>query len=192
MRDATHYAVMARTAVPPARLAEFAVTQFAGVELDPKASTGGDAVAAIANHGRWLVECPDCHGAQLTHPADRRFLCTDCGNALAGGKYRRVIWPEDHEKITAVLDQRVDEATRNWLPGETLKDLQAENEHMPTAVTLEVPWAIGDWSGHTHRYPAVSRRKGLTATCRDCGLIVERIALEDEPDDPEQLTGVKT
>lgn len=100
------------------RLASIAPALFASVPLDVEAGTGGDPVHAYANHGRWVVDCLDCSGAQLTHPSDRRFLCNECGNAGNAGLYRPVVWPKDHEAIGELLDERADVRLRNWSPDE--------------------------------------------------------------------------
>lgn len=88
------------------------------------------AVAAYANHGRWVVECPDCRGAQLASPSDPRFMCNCCGNVAAGGAWRPVIWPKNRDAIEEQLAARPPE-NRNWSPGESLAQLRRENEaHM--------------------------------------------------------------
>lgn len=88
------------------------------------------AVPVVANHARWVVECPDCHGAQLASPSDRRFMCDTCGNASVGGKWRPVTWPTDQDAIAAILADRPAE-NQNWQPGESIKALRAENgQHM--------------------------------------------------------------
>lgn len=173
MRDASDYRTTATKMQiswphPDERLAELAPVLFAQVPLDPDAVTGGDAVHVTGNHGRWVVECPDCHGAQLAHHADPRFLCTDCGNAGNGGKYRPVVWPKNHREISAVLDLRSGVATRHWLPGESVAELKAENEFMPQRPTLlePKPWHDPKWEGHTHRFP--KRLTGDEVSCLDC------------------------
>lgn len=98
--------------------------QALGADLGPKSI----AVHARANHGRWIVECPDCSGAQLACPDDHRFMCNECANAVVGGFYRPVIWPRDKAKIEALLMARSDPSTRNWFPHESVTDLRAENK----------------------------------------------------------------
>ena len=94
------------------------------------------AVQAYANHGRWVAECPDCCGAQLTAPEDPRFMCVECGNAGIGGLWRPVVWPNDHAKISALLDERPEAHTRNWVPGTMLREVKAGNlEHGVGAAT---------------------------------------------------------
>lgn len=136
MRDASQYAQRVPGGVPAEReaTAVHLAVRNPRVELEgltiPWGSidVGGDAVYAVANHGRWVVNCPDCHGAQLASVSDHRFMCFDCGNAGNDGCYRPVIWPKNHAKIAALLDARPDVTLRNWSPPETVTDLRHENE----------------------------------------------------------------
>lgn len=84
-------------------------------------------VHAEANHGRWIVVCPDCSGAQYACPDDPRFMCNNCANVVIAGLWRRVIWPKEREMIDTLLRRRP-EKNRNWSPGETLADLRRENK----------------------------------------------------------------
>lgn len=93
------------------------------------------AVFAVANHGRWVVECPDCHGAQLTAHEDPRFMCVECGNAAIGGKWRPVVWPKYPRDISALLDERPRHLA-NTEPGQTLKQVRKENQVLAEAVLL--------------------------------------------------------
>lgn len=93
------------------------------------------AIFATANHGRWIAECPDCRGAQLTAPEDPRFMCVECGNASVGGRWRPVIWPKDHAAIGALLDERPRHLA-NALPGETLSQIRKENKLLAEATIL--------------------------------------------------------
>lgn len=96
--------------------------------------TDGEIVAYV-NHGRWIAECPDCAGAQLVSELERRFWCLNCGNAAVNFAWRHVRMPQKRTAIEAELvirpAARSERAiTRNWLPGETVEDLQRENvEH---------------------------------------------------------------
>ena len=91
------------------------------------------ATFAYVNHGRWLVDCPFCGSTQIAAKSDRRFLCAGadgCANAQVGGAYIPVVWPKDADRIEAELLQRPTPNNRNWMPGETVKDLRRENaEH---------------------------------------------------------------
>ena len=86
------------------------------------------AVAAHVNHGRWIVECPDCHGAQFACPDDRRFMCNYCANAMVGGMWRPVTWPKNRAAIEEALMARKLPNHRNWFPHESAADLRAENK----------------------------------------------------------------
>jgi uncharacterized protein (DUF1499 family) len=77
-------------------------------------------VHAYVNGGRWLARCPDCPRG-----------CDASQNASAGHRFRPVIWPGEAfvEQLLALLAPRPEAAT-NWLPGETLDFVRAENmEH---------------------------------------------------------------
>lgn len=93
------------------------------------------ALEVVVNHGRWIVECPDCHDAQLASRHDPRFMCVACGNASVGGKWRRVTWPAKANQIEELLEVRV-AALQNWAPGETVADLKAENELLASGAVL--------------------------------------------------------
>lgn len=85
------------------------------------------------NHGRWIVECPCCPSAALAGPGyvTDRFLCAECGNAAAGGRYFEVEWPNKAtvRRILGLLAPRPPE-NRNWIPGEDVNILYFENlEH---------------------------------------------------------------
>jgi hypothetical protein len=116
---------------------------------------GTDRLAYVeANHGRWIVRCPYCLGAQVAHRTDHRYLCADC---LNGGtaRWAAVTWPADAELAERVLEVRPAEAA-SWNPwpprpgipgasGETLAMLVGENARMgypvPAELTAMVPAA---------------------------------------------------
>lgn len=104
--------------------------------LHPEAKT-----FAYVNHGRWVVSCPwGCNSAQYASRDDRRFFCVECDNG--GGtvvthfvrpnhpQWVPVIWPSnaDVATIEALLSLRPETAAQNWLPGEPIENLAAENE----------------------------------------------------------------
>lgn len=82
-------------------------------------------IPATCNHGRWVVLC-ECGGAQLASADDPRFFCVSCLNERQGGKWRPVTWPEQRSDIEQVLRERFTE-NANWLPGESVEQLRAEN-----------------------------------------------------------------
>lgn len=77
----------------------------------------GGRVAAYANHGRWVADCP-CGGAELVGDGD--MVCGSCGLV------HEVDWPEDRKRIEGLLRVRP-ALNQNWLPGETVEMLAAEN-----------------------------------------------------------------
>lgn len=101
----------------PVSLAEAMSAGLAPAEL---------AVEAYANAGRWVVQCPDCNGAQLACRTDPRFMCNECANVGAAGLWRSVVWSEETDEVEAVLSVRPF-ANQNWEPGELVTDLAAEN-----------------------------------------------------------------
>lgn len=88
-------------------------------------------LAARIYQGWWIVDCP-CRGADFVWLATPLVWCGSCGNAQLGGLWRRVVLPDETERraIEAALLARPLHASRNWIPGETVADLLAENaEH---------------------------------------------------------------
>lgn len=96
---------------------------------------------AFMNHGRWVAQCGTCPGAERVWPggqireidrgpnAGRRFgvgadgvlHCGSCGNTTP------VKFPDDRLAIEKILSRRPAFANRNWVPGESMDDLAAEN-----------------------------------------------------------------
>lgn len=93
---------------------------------DQPTAPASEAVELYGNEDRWIAECPTCHGAQIACRTDHRFMCNECANVAIGGMWRPVVWPQNARAIEAILDQRP-RVNRNWLPGESLEDLRAEN-----------------------------------------------------------------
>lgn len=129
MVDATAYAV---EHIPAPRGAEWVHYALGPLYVRPPLAVGvaeDAAVPARVNRGRWIVDCPDCLNAQLACRADHRFLCNECGNVAVGNLWRPVVWPDDAEKIEALLAIRPRE-NQNWEPGEFRELLAIENlEH---------------------------------------------------------------
>lgn len=96
----------------------------------PPQDVAGEPFAHVeVNHGRWIVRCPFCPGAQLASVADRRFFCLDCLHVgtKAEGRWIHVSWPSARADIERVLLTRPAASTRNWSWGERVQDLVAEN-----------------------------------------------------------------
>ena len=81
---------------------------------------------ARAEHGRWLVDCPGCSGAELADISEPVFLCLSCGNAFAGHLPVRVKFPKKVREVEAILEKRPRE-NQNWSDKESMEDLVAEN-----------------------------------------------------------------
>lgn len=87
---------------------------------------------AELNHGRWIVRCLFCPGANLACWIDQRFFCVDCfhrSEPRAVGRWLLVEWPDELEAIESLIAKRP-EPNRSWQVGETLENLEQENaEH---------------------------------------------------------------
>jgi hypothetical protein len=102
-------------------------------ELDVTADDAPPMVAEV-NHGVWIAPCA-CRSPGDPSPGCLVWVsipfgwCIRCGNAVAGGRWRRVVLPPDDERaaIEAALAARPEIGTRNWAPGETVADLHADN-----------------------------------------------------------------
>jgi hypothetical protein len=83
-------------------------------------------VLVTVNHGRWIVRCPFCLGAQLASEGDHRFFCVDCQHrgTPAAGRWLQVVWPEERGAIENTLELRPVE-NRNW-EAESVVELRAE------------------------------------------------------------------
>lgn len=79
-------------------------------------------VEARIEHGRWIACCPNCRTGSRTHPEWGLGCCGECGCI-----FRRVTFPPNVAEIERVLLRRPLRWTQNWLPGETLADLEREN-----------------------------------------------------------------
>jgi|1185.fasta_scaffold108400_2 hypothetical protein len=90
----------------------------------------GVALAGVAyaevHRGMWIVRCPAvyCWSAMAVTLGLPEFVCLGDGSC---GEAAPIVWPRDPLAIATLLRMRPDPTTRNWLPGETLQDLVAEN-----------------------------------------------------------------
>lgn len=122
--DASAYAV---SGIPAARGAEWIHHQLRSSAAPLNAATDPEAtVPAYVNHGRWVVDCPDCRNAQLACRTDHRFMCNECGNIAVGKLWRPVIWPANARGIEAMLQNRPS-VNQNWYPEESKTGLAIEN-----------------------------------------------------------------
>ncbi len=94
--------------------------------LDQIADT--EPVIAIVNCNRWVVQCPDCAGAEFVwREGPHLLMCQSCWNSTVGHKWRRVVIPQEAEQVEAILEARPLPDTRNWRPQESLTDLADQN-----------------------------------------------------------------
>ncbi len=104
-------------------------------------------VTAYVNHGRWVADCPDrlCGGAELVDPDEPMFFCLSCYNAHAGMAWIPVQFPDETERhaIETALLARERTQNRNWLPGESVDDLQEEHERRRQAEEERLGRALG-------------------------------------------------
>lgn len=109
------------------------VAQMLGVKI-PDQSVVADLppLKARLNRNRWIVDCPDCQGADFVWTDDRepKQMCGSCFNVAVGHKWRRVELPTNRAQIEAVLKARPIPQNRNWQFGEKLTAMKKENrEH---------------------------------------------------------------
>jgi len=97
---------------------------------------------AYVNHGRWVVDC-ECGNAveAVTDPlpyqiriGQKKWRCEPWTpeahpDGFCGSRYT-VLWPRHADRIMAILKHRPRASNQNWMPGEPLSLLVAENlEH---------------------------------------------------------------
>ncbi len=99
----------------------------AGLVLALEPPIGKDKVRAEVNHNRWIAKC-ECGGAEVVDPMYRVFYCLSCFNDAHKGRTRKVRFPRNYDKIENALEVRPNPYNRCWLVGETIEDLEKENE----------------------------------------------------------------
>jgi len=91
--------------------------------------TAETTVSAMVNHGRWMVSCPWCAGAEILYLSKLQFLCLSCMNKSVNGRFITVDLPSFHNAIEVQLLKRPIQF-QNYEPGQTIQDLVNENiEH---------------------------------------------------------------
>jgi hypothetical protein len=85
----------------------------------------GSPIEATVNHGRWIVVC-ECGGAELVSPEDPIFFCFSCCNSSNDYHVRPVQFPKNVDGIEKALMKRGNPKHRNWVPSESLADLEAQ------------------------------------------------------------------
>lgn len=77
---------------------------------------GGKPLDARIEYARWIVDCPNCNGAEFAFE-DKLFFCSQCRNSLIGGDAYRVKMPneKDRKDIEEILGKRPI-INRHWKP----------------------------------------------------------------------------
>lgn len=93
-------------------------------------------LSARVNHGRWIVDCPVCKGAEYVFKSRLLMLCQNCRNDSTD-EFRQVVLPQEVDEIEAALCKRPEQSYafgrrcyphRNWEVGQTVADLERENK----------------------------------------------------------------
>lgn len=100
----------------------------------------GNCKAQISNSS-WIVKCPYCANA-IIHEPGAPFYCSNCLMEANDGFALTVEYPENRAEIEAVLLKRPVPANRNWVPKETLADLEKENADHGIGKEDEKPKAV--------------------------------------------------
>ena len=89
------------------------------------------AIPAFFCRDHLIAGCEDCGDYQLVWQDSPLFMCSICWNVNAGGQFVRVTVPSNINEIYERLRVRKFPENRNWLPGESLATLDAENDAHP-------------------------------------------------------------
>ena len=100
----------------------------AGVTLPPLEHVANEMpLEARVDHGRWIVDCPDCSGAEYVWDDVLLMQCCSCWNQGVGRKWRRVSITPQRPQIESILKARPQTENRNWRSDESLTKLRGEN-----------------------------------------------------------------
>lgn len=91
---------------------------------DPWRYEGGSLPSVYLSGGMWQIHCATvgCGNRPSASPLWRLALCFECGAIYEG-----LVFPPNVRGIERALLARPIPANRNWLPHETVDDLQREN-----------------------------------------------------------------
>ncbi len=94
----------------------------------PRGSNPNMGLCAWVAQGRWSLTCP-CGGGEYAFE-EGWMMCASCWNDWAGHYYIRSFFPSRRKDIERVLMCRIRRSTRNFILGETVPELIAQNiEH---------------------------------------------------------------
>ena len=80
-----------------------------------------DPLTCYASAGRWVADCPECNGGIACWKDNPQGACLSCGRIYP------IRFPKGWETAGRLLDDRPKQRQRNWLPGEPVSHLAAEN-----------------------------------------------------------------
>ena len=89
----------------------------------------GEPLIAEINHSRLLVTCPYCNNAMAWEKGED-FYCMNCLMVSNEGKPRPVSPPKSLGVVSRLLEKRKRFSERNYLIGETPKDIRKENKEI--------------------------------------------------------------
>lgn len=138
------------------RISENAGREFRSVVQFPAGQSLERSVAAYVNNGRWLWDCPICKAAQVCSEVDHRAFCVGCFNG--GDGWWQVEWPDQRADVETLLSRRPRKETRNWVPAETVDQLQAEN----LANGLDPDLKTRQWPAARRALAMVRKQRELT------------------------------
>ena len=98
---------------------------------------------ACIDNGRWIVRCPDCHGAELVSRKWKKFYCISCSNSEHGHKIRPVQFPKNADRIEETLLKRPHHDFMYWEPGQTIRQLKSKKE-FHRSWTAPRTWVTGE------------------------------------------------
>jgi len=87
----------------------------------------GESVDAFINQSRIMARCDVC-GNVMAINLDDSFLCMQCFNYQNKFLPRPINYPKDILEIMKLLEKRTTQQSRNWMPGDSVKRIKAENK----------------------------------------------------------------
>ncbi len=97
----------------------------------------GTTLASWVLRGAWTVTCP-CGASEYTWN-EGWVMCLSCMNGYSHHRFVRTMFPAKRQQVEDILEFRPLE-NRNWLIGETLEELIAQN--------IENGVEVPEWFGH--------------------------------------------
>ena len=98
-------------------------------------------IQAQVTGGLWYATCPDCKTAIIVDDQEPVLFCVTCLCAKNDGHPYEVSFAGQRE-IEDLFAKRKDPRTRNWLPGETIEELKAEQLERGELAPGKTPGAL--------------------------------------------------